>query len=161
MYFTTAADEKTIRSLPLHKTLLCLMCVVLLVVNGVFLTRNLDDLRAANALQAQTAQVSDELQYLNLIVTDAESSLRGYFLSGDEVYLGPLRSASQQVDKQMGSLGDLLRDNPSQAKNLQQLRMLVDKKFGLLQQSLEVYREGGLNDIVAIAASPDDRAQMD
>ena len=161
MYFTTAADEKTIRSLPLHKTLLCLMCVVLLVVNGVFLTRNLDDLRAANALQAQTAQVSDELQYLNLIITDAESSLRGYFLSGDEVYLGPLRSASQQVDKQMGSLGDLLRDNPSQAKNLQQLRTLVDKKFGLLRQSLEVYREGGLNDIVAIAASPDDRAQMD
>jgi len=161
MYFTTAADEKTIRSLPLHKTLLCLMCVVLLVVNGVFLARNLDDLRAANALQAQTAQVSDELQYLNLIVTDAESSLRGYFLSGDEVYLGPLRSASQQIDKQMHSLSDLLRDNPSQAKNLQQLRMLVDKKFGLLQQSLEVYREGGLNDIVAIAASPDDRAQMD
>jgi signal transduction histidine kinase len=161
MYFTTAADEKSIRSLPLHKTLLCLMCVVLLVVNGVFLARNLDDLRAANALQAQTAQVSDELQYLNLVVTDAESSLRGYFLSGDEVYLGPLRSASQQIDKQMRSLGDLLRDNPSQAKNLQQLRMLVDKKFGLLQQSLEVYREGGLNDIVAIAASPDDRAQMD
>ncbi|RNF29948.1 histidine kinase [Massilia aurea] len=161
MYFTTAADEKSIRSLPLHKTLLCLMCVVLLVVNGVFLARNLDDLRAANALQAQTAQVSDELQYLNLIVTDAESSLRGYFLSGDEVYLGPLRSASQQIDKQMHSLGDLLRDNPSQAKNLQQLRTLVDKKFGLLQQSLEVYREGGLNDIVAIAASPDDRAQMD
>ncbi|MDY0973621.1 CHASE3 domain-containing protein [Massilia sp. CFBP9012] len=161
MYFTTAADEKSIRSLPLHKTLLCLMCVVLLVVNGVFLARNLDDLRAANALQAQTAQVSDELQYLNLIVTDAESSLRGYFLSGDEVYLGPLRSASQQIDKQMRSLDELLRDNPSQAKNLQQLRTLVDKKFGLLQQSLEVYREGGLNDIVAIAASPDDRAQMD
>jgi len=161
MYFTTAADEKSIRSLPFHKTLLCLMCVVLLVVNGVFLARNLDDLRAANALQAQTAQVSDELQYLNLIVTDAESSLRGYFLSGDEVYLGPLRSASQQIDRQMRSLDELLRDNPSQAKNLQQLRTLVDKKFGLLQQSLEVYREGGLNDIVAIAASPDDRAQMD
>jgi len=161
MYFTTAADEKSIRSLPLHKTLLCLMCVVLLVVNGVFLTRNLDDLRAANALQAQTAQVSDELQYLNLIVTDAESSLRGYFLSGDEVYLGPLRSASQQIDKQMRSLGELLHDNPSQTKNLQQLRTLVDKKFSLLRQSLEVYREGGLNDIVAIAASPDDRAQMD
>lgn len=161
MYFSTAADEKSIRSLPLHKTLLCLMCVVLLVVNGVFLVRNLDDLRAANALQAQTAQVSDELQYLNLLVTDAESSLRGYFLSGDEVYLGPLRGAPQQIDKQLHALGVLLDDSPSQTKNLQQLRTLVEKKLGLLHQSLEVYRQGGLSDIVAIAASPDDRAQMD
>lgn len=161
MYFSTAADEQSIRSLPLHKTLLCLICVVLLVVNGVFLVRNLDDLRAANTLQAQTAQVSDELQYLNLLVTDAESSLRGYFLSGDEVYLGPLRGAPQQIDMQLRALGTLLDDNPSQTKNLQQLRTLVEKKLGLLHQSLEVYRQGGLNDIVAIAASPDDRAQMD
>jgi len=161
MYFSTAADEKSIRSLPLHKTLLCLMCVVLLVVNGIFLVRNLDDLRAANALQAQTAQVSDELQYLNLLVTDAESSLRGYFLSGDEVYLGPLRGAPQQIDKQLHALGALLDDSPSQTKNLQQLRALVEKKLALLHQSLEVYRQGGLSDIVAIAASPDDRAQMD
>ncbi|WP_137174281.1 CHASE3 domain-containing protein [Massilia sp. HP4] len=161
MYFSTAADEKSIRSLPLHKTLLCLVCVVLLVVNGIFLVRNLDDLRAANTLQAQTALVSDELQYLNLLVTDAESSLRGYFLSGDEVYLGPLRGAPQQIDKQLHALGALLDDSPSQTKNLQQLRTLVEKKLGLLHQSLEVYRQGGLNDIVAIAASPDDRAQMD
>lgn len=161
MYFSTTSDEQSVRSLPLHKTLLCLICVVLLVVNGVFLVRNLDDLRAANTLQAQTAQVSDELQYLNLMVTDAESSLRGYFLSGDEVYLGPLRGVPQQIDRQLQALGGLLADSPSQTKNLQQLRALVDKKLGLLHQSVEVYRQGGLQDIVAIAASPDDRAQMD
>lgn len=161
MHFSTAPADQPVRSLPLHKTLLCLMCVVLLVVNAVFLLRNLDDLRAANQLQAQTARVSDELQYLNLLVTDAESSLRGYFLSGDEVYLGPLRSATQQVDKQVHGLGILLADTPSQTRNLAQLHALVQKKLGLLRQSLDVYRQGGLDDIVAIAASPDDRAQMD
>ena len=161
MYFSIALGGTPVRSLPLHKTLLCLVCVVLLVVNGVFLMRNLDDLRAANMLQAQTAQVSDELQYLNLLVADAESSLRGYFLSGDEIYLGPLRGAPQQIDKQFQSLGVLLADNPSQAKNLAQLRQLVQKKMGLLHQSLDVFREGGLTDIVAISASPDDRAQAD
>ncbi|MEW7847753.1 CHASE3 domain-containing protein [Massilia aurea] len=161
MYFSTTLAERPARSLPLHKSLLCLVCVVLLVVNGVFLLRNLDDLRAANALQAQTAQVSDELQYLNLLVTDAETSLRGYFLSNDEVYLGPLRGAPQQIDAQIRALGVLLADNPSQTKNLAQLRTLVQRKLALLHQSLEVFRQGGLDDIVAIAASPDDRAQMD
>jgi len=161
MYFSTAPAAKPVRNLPLHKSLLCLACAILLVVNGVFLLRNLDDLRSANALQARTAQVSDELQYLNLLVTDAESSLRGYFLSNSPVYLGPLRAAPHQFDSQLHTLGTLLSDNPSQTKNLTQLRALIDKKLALMHQQLEVFRQGGLNDIVAIAAAPDDRAQMD
>ena len=161
MYFSTTLATRPARSLPLHKSLLCLVCVVLLVVNGVFLLRNLDDLRAANVLQAQTAQVSDELQHLSLVVTDAETSLRGYFLSNDEVYLGPLRGAPQQINAQFRSLGSLLADNPSQAKNLAQLQALIQRKLALLNESLNVFRQGGLEDIVAIAAASDDRAQMD
>ena len=161
MYFSTAFDGKRLRGLPLSKTLLCVACVVILVINGVFLIRNLDDLRSANALQAQTARVSDELQYLNLLVTDAESGLRGYFLSGAEVNLGPLREAPQQIDNQLRALGVLLADNPSQTKNLAQLRSLVQKKLGLMHQSLEVYRQGGLVDIVAISAAADARGEMD
>lgn len=161
MYFSTALDGKRLRGLPLSKTLLCVACVVILVINGVFLIRNLDDLRSANALQAQTARVSDELQYLNLLVTDAESGLRGYFLSGAEVNLGPLREAPQQIDNQLRALGVLLADNPSQTKNLAQLRSLVQKKLGLMHQSLEVYRQGGLVDIVAISAAADARGEMD
>ena len=161
MYFSPHPASRPVRNLPLHKSLLCLICAVLLVVNGVFLLRNLDDLRSANALQARTAQVSDELQYLSLLVTDAESSLRGYFLSNAPVYLGPLREAPQQFDQQLRQLGVLLADNPSQTKNLAQLRSLVEKKLALMQEQREVFRQGGLDDIVAIAASPDDRAQMD
>ncbi|MFC0254494.1 CHASE3 domain-containing protein [Massilia consociata] len=160
MNFSTAHDGKPVRSLPLSKTLLCAVCVVILVLNGVFLIRNLDDLRSANTLQAQTARVSDELQYLNLLVTDAESGLRGYFLSGSEVNLGPLHAAPQQIDNQLRALGVLLADNPSQTKNLAQLRSLVQRKLGLMHQALEVYRKGGLVDIVAIAAA-EERGEMD
>ncbi|MFN3788926.1 CHASE3 domain-containing protein [Massilia sp.] len=161
MYFSTAFDGKRLRGLPLSKTLLCVACVVILVINAVFLVRNLDDLRAANALQAQTARVTDELQYLNLLVTDAETGLRGYFLSGSEVNLGPLHAAPQQIDNQLRALGVLLADSPSQTRNLAQLRNLVQRKLGLMHQALEVYRRGGLVDIVAISAAADERGQMD
>lgn len=160
MYFS-AFDGKRLRGLPLSKSLLCVACVVILVVNAVFLIRNLDDLRSANGLQAQTARVTDELQYLNLLVTDAESGLRGYFLSGSEVNLGALRAAPQQIDAQVRALGVLLADSPSQTRNLVQLRTLVQRKLALMHQSLEVYRQGGLVDIVAISAAADERGQMD
>jgi signal transduction histidine kinase len=153
--------HRPVRGLPLYKTLLCLACVGILVGNGASLLSNLDGLKAANALQARTARVTDELQYLNLMVTDAESSLRGYFLSGADAYLGPMRNATTEVDGELRKLGVLLADNPSQLKNLAQLRTLVERKLSMMRQALDVYRQGGLPDIVAIAAAPDGPAQMD
>lgn len=161
MYFSIVGKGQSRRTLPLHKTMVCLACVVLLVVNGVFLIRNLDDLRAANALQARTAQVSDELQTLSLLLSDAESNLRGYFLSGDEVYLGALRDAPTEVHEQFRKLDLLLADSTPQTALLQQLRTLVDKKLAAMHDWLDLYRLKGLEQVVAQASSSDPQAGMD
>jgi signal transduction histidine kinase len=161
MYFSTDPAFKPGRSLPLVQTLLCAVCVFILVLNGVSLVRNLDGLKAANARQAQADRVNSRLQYVNLLVTDADSGLRGYFLSGSDTYLGPLRTADRELDGQFGILKDLLADNPSQLKNLAQLQTLVRRRVGLMHEALEVYRHGGLQDIVAIARSQEDQVRMD
>jgi len=156
MYFTLDPAPQRARALPLYKTLLCFVCVLILVVNGYFLLHNLGGLKAANTLQEQTSQVTDELQHLNLLVTDAESNLRGYFLSGSEIYLGSVQMAPTRIDNQLRKLGTLLADNPSQQKNLSQLRVLVECQLGMMQQALTIYRQGGLNDILTITGAPSD-----
>jgi signal transduction histidine kinase len=161
MYFSTDPTFRPGRSLPLYQTLLCVVCVLILVLNGISLVRNLDGLKAANARQAQSDQVSAKLQYLNVLVTDADSGLRGYFLSGSETYLGPLRTAERQLDGQFSVLKTLLADNPSQLKNLTQLQNLVVRRINLMNQGLDVYRHGGLSDIVAIAQTQEDKTHMD
>jgi signal transduction histidine kinase len=161
MYFTTDPKFRRVRSLPLYQTLLCVACVLILVLNGVSLVRNLDGLKSANTRQAQADRVTAKLQYLNLLVTDAESGLRGYYLSGSETYLGPLRTAERELDGQFSSLKAQLADNPSQLKNLAQLQTLVTRRINLMNQGLEVYRHGGLNDIVAIAQAQEDKTHMD
>jgi signal transduction histidine kinase len=160
MYFTASAAGPA-RGIPLYKTLLCLACVLILAVNAVSLLRNLDNLKAANALQAQTARVSDQLQHVNLLVTDAESSLRGYFLSGSSTYLGPLRSAQTQIGGELAQLRRRLADNPSQLKNLAQLQSLVRRRLDLMNEALEVYRKGGLRAVKTYAEVSDDRVRMD
>src|SRR5205085_2403683 len=122
---------------------------------------NLDGLNAANSRQDQADRVAAKLQYLNLLVTDAESGLRGYYLSGSETHLGPLRTAERELDGQFGTLRSLLADSPSQLKNLAQLQTLVRRRLSLMQQGLEVYRHGGLKDILAISRAQEDRSQMD
>jgi signal transduction histidine kinase len=157
----TEPNATRARGLPLYRALLCFVCVAILVVNGFSLLANLDGLKAANALQAQSARVTDELQYLNLLVADAETSLRGHFLSGSDAYLGPMRNAPRDVDAEFRKLNVLLADNPSQLKNLAQLRTLVERKLANMNHALEVYRQDGLPGVVAIAAAPDSGAHMD
>ncbi len=159
MHFTTEPPIKA--GLPLYQTFVALICVLILVANGASLFHNLGALKGANAIQSQTAKVNDQVQYLNVLVMDAESSLRGYFLSGSEVYLGPLRTASSHIDAQFAELNMLLADSPSQRKNLAQLRTLVTRKLDNMNQWLDVYRKGGLTDIVAIAGASDDKALQD
>lgn len=159
MYFSVEPAPRY--RLPLYKTILCATCVLILIANGVSLFQNLQSLKGANFLIGQTARVADRLQYLNLLVMDAESSLRGYFLSGSDIYLGPSKTIVAEVEDEFNELKALLSDNPSQRKNLTQLQALVRRKIANMNQAVDVYKEGGLNEIVKIAQLSDERAALD
>ena len=120
MYFTVEPAPN--HRLPLYKTILCVACALLLVLNGFSLFHNLQSLKGTNALLSQSARVADRLQYLNVLVLDAESSLRGYFISGSETYLGPSKTASTEIENEFNELQTLLAGSPTQLKNLGQLK---------------------------------------
>jgi len=159
MYFTV--DTAPQHKLPIYKTLLCITCALILIANGFSLYHNLQSLKAANAQLAQTSRVAERLQYLNVLVLDAESSMRGYFTSGREAYLGPTRTVVAETETEFAELEKLLADSPSQLKNLAQLHSLVARKLALMAQTIDVYRHGGLEEIVNIAKVSDERSAMD
>ncbi|GGX81779.1 histidine kinase [Massilia dura] len=159
MYFTAKAAPQ--HRLPLYKTVLCVTCALILIVNGLFLFHNLEALKSANAQVLQSSRVAERLQYLDVLVQDAESSMRGYFISGNEVYLGPTRTVLNQTEAEVRQLQKLLADNPAQLKNLAQLNTLVRRKLTMLNQAVEVYHHGGLAEIVNISRYGDERSGMD
>lgn len=159
MYFTV--EPAPYHRLPLYKTILCVTCALLLVLNGFSLSHNLETLKSTNTLLTQSAKVADRLQYLNVLVLDAESSLRGYFISDADSYLGPSRTATAEIDNELKGLEILLQGSPSQLKNLAQLKTLIRRKMMTLDETINVYRQGGLADIVNIARVSDERATMD
>ncbi len=159
MYFTV--EPAPYHRLPLYKTILCVTCALLLVLNGFSLSHNLETLKSTNTLLAQSAKVADRLQYLNVLVLDAESSLRGYFISDADTYLGPSRTATAEIDNELKGLEILLQGSPSQLKNLAQLKTLIRRKMMTLDETINVYKQGGLADIVNIARVSDERATMD
>lgn len=159
MYFTLEPAPR--HRLPLYKTLLCVTCALILIVNGFSLFHNLQSLKGANEQLALSSRVAERLQYLNVLVLDADSSARGYFISGKETYLGPTRTVVAEAEHEFRELEKLLANNPVQLKNLQQLQGLVRKRIAILTQAIEVYKHSGLQEIVNIAQVSDERSGMD
>jgi signal transduction histidine kinase len=159
MYFTAKAAPH--HRLPLYKTLLCVTCALILIVNGLFLFHNLQALKSANAQVLQSSRVAERLQYLDVLVQDAESSMRGYFISGNDIYLGPTRSVLDKTEAEVRGLQTLLADNPAQLKNLSQLNTLIRRKLTMLNQAIEVYHHGGLDEIVNISRYGDEKGGLD
>ncbi|WP_442034357.1 CHASE3 domain-containing protein [Pseudoduganella sp. RAF19] len=158
MYFTVEPAQDR---LPIYKTLLCVTCALILIVNGFSLFKNLQSLKGANEQLAVSSRVAERLQYLNVLVLDADSSARGYFLSGNEVYLGPTRTAVTETENEFRELDKLLADNAPQLKNLAHLQALVRRRLSRINEAVDVYRHAGLDDIVSIARVSDERSIMD
>jgi len=159
MYFTIEPAPR--HRLPLYKTLLCVTCALILIVNGISLFHNLQSLKGANEQLAVSSRVAERLQYLNVLVLDADSGARGYFISGNEIYLGPTRAVVTETEREFRQLEKLLENNPIQLKNLQQLQALVRRRIAIINQAIDVYRHSGLDEIVNIARVSDERSGMD
>jgi len=73
--------------------------------------------------QARLTQRSDQvlasLARLRELLVDRETALRGYLLSGDRTFLGPLERADRRLDDTVGRLRNLLAENSDQLARLQ------------------------------------------
>ncbi len=73
---------------------------------------------------------------------DAETGQRGYLLTGQGDFLEPYNGAKEEVWKSFEKVSSLTIDNPSQQKDLDYLSSLIEKRFELLQISVERKRQG-------------------
>lgn len=59
------------------------------------------------------------------IITDAQTSMRGYLITGNEEFLDQYNDAEKKSNKIFDTLNGLTEDNPSQQKNLQEVKSLT------------------------------------
>ncbi|MFZ6654484.1 CHASE3 domain-containing protein [Undibacterium sp. TJN19] len=148
-------------SLPFYITFLFVACLIVLVGNAFSSYQNLERLKTNNEAAEHNWSVKDKLKNINVLIMDAESSIRGYFISGNPIYLRPWEAAKQQLQGDFKELERLLGDNPAQVKNLRELRALYDSKERVFENSIAIYQKVGLPDIVALAKAGEGREIMD
>jgi len=102
-------------------------------------------LRATGQLNELVVRGQARLQLSRLVrrVADAESSQRGYLLTGSAAYLAPYRDANLDAQDSLVQLEPLLRQAPAPAQaDLQQLAAHVRAKLSETDEVLALYNAG-------------------
>jgi len=86
-----------------------------------------------------TTNVINTLDILSSEVIDAESSVRGYFITKDEIFLEDYKKAPGMVDSTLQQLKFLTTDNTKQQSRLDTLSILIKRKLDLLDGGIATF----------------------
>lgn len=89
----------------------------------------------------QTYEVLQQIKDVLTTLRDAERSRRGYIITGKEFYLGTYNRAIQEINTKFNQVRRSTADNANHQYKLDLLKPLIDERVGLIQKSVELYKQ--------------------
>jgi two-component sensor histidine kinase len=91
----------------------------------------------------------------------AESSQRGFLVSGNEIYLAPFDSAKAGAQRNLAQLKQLLQPYPETAPMLQRLSTVIDGKLAEMDQTISLKEDRRDEEALAVFRTNRGKALMD
>lgn len=121
-----------------------LVALILLVTIGFFSYRRITTLNEAIKWEKHTQEILLELDDTLSLVVDAETSGRGFVITGDETFLEPFNHTNRIIGDNLKQLSNLLADNETQTQRISKLETLTSERLALIKQLTETRRTQGL-----------------
>lgn len=135
----------------------CVALLLLVLLNLVFGNRAQAAFEVVNvSRETRSLAVS-----LRSTIQAAESSQRGYLLTGNEIYLAPFATASEEAARSMSQLREGAASTAATAPALQRLDAVVREKLAELDESVQLQRDGRHDEARNIIATHRGKALMD
>lgn len=126
------------------------VALALIVASAVLDLRNDRALARSNRSVSRTLEALEKLRQTSNVLYVAESSLRGYVITGKAAYLEPYRRMRDLIAPRVAEAGSLVSDTPQQREDLAKLKDLANRKFAEMDRSIEAMRIGGRPPAVAL-----------
>jgi PAS domain S-box-containing protein len=133
--------------------------VALLIVLVMIFLWQLSSLLGAAQWVDHTDRVIAQVHTVQGLLTDQETGLRGYILTGEQDFLDPYRQAQASITPALDVLNTLVSDNPDQQQLVGALRSNYDQWLLYARNLLSVRDNGG--DYVAVVKQRDGKRLMD
>lgn len=135
----THDQERKIRPLrrarPRLAVLVSLALVVLAAAAALIMTTGIDR-QLADVIQ--TYEVRNQARELTIALTEAESSQRGFILTGDQSYLEPYRRSVAGIDTRIKTLTAITAADPQQAERIASISGAISIKLAEMARSVDL-----------------------
>ncbi|KQS64231.1 histidine kinase [Rhizobium sp. Leaf371] len=135
--------------------------LVFFLISGAIAYLNLHTLRVNNDRIVHTHEVIVALGKLLSSTQDAETGQRGFLLTDNARYLDPYNVAVLAVPRHLNDIARLVRDNPTQERRIEAIRLSVEAKFSELKDTIGLRRTQGLEAALTVVNSDRGKAAMD
>ena len=99
--------------------------------------------RDVSAWIEHSHMVIETTDHLLARLVDAETSQRGFVITGDETFLAPAQGADRDVDGALDSLARMTAGRPLEQAEVASIRRLVVERFALIGESIRLRRSAG------------------
>ncbi|HQY58544.1 MAG: CHASE3 domain-containing protein [Nitrospira sp.] len=117
--------------------------------------------KTSNNWATKSEQVLLELERMLSTVTGAETSQRGYLITGSDDYLTPYRDALTTLESQVSRIGGLTRDNAVQQDRVAYLATQVEQRSEEMDHAIVTRRTQGLPFAKSVVAVNQQNRTMD
>lgn len=112
-------------------------------------------------LVSHTQDVRRELQKLQAVLVDVETTARGYALTGNASFLEEHEAAKSTLLASLEKLRTLTIDNLEQQRRLDDMMVPIKERFAISQRNIDARRQGGLAAAAETISIGQDRVAME
>lgn len=141
--------------------ILLIASIIMTVISAGITYRNTIEKRQATRAVIHTYKTIQSSTQLMLLLKDAETSERGYIITGDSTFLEPYREAEADLEAEIDSLSRLIRDEPRTSLHERKILGVVQRRRIELITVLNVYKNAGKESAVKRVRQKVGKAHMD
>jgi signal transduction histidine kinase/DNA-binding response OmpR family regulator/CHASE3 domain sensor protein len=148
-------------SLPFTTVAGFVAAVVALILISVLSYRSVQEWNRATVRTSHTIAVLDAADGVLAALTDAETSQRGYLLTGEERYLQLYWSTGARLDQALASLRQQTVADPERRSQVEAIDRAAGEKTAELRQTVELRRAGKISEAMQIVLTDRGKSVMD
>jgi signal transduction histidine kinase len=140
------------------------LAAVVVIGSGLLIHRNIQLIAENERLVVHTYQVLNRLTGIHTALTTAESSQRGYLITGQRDYLAGYEKAVPEIAVHLKEISIAVSDNPNQVSVFPTMASSVNQRLTSLATGIEILEKNGLDsarDFIRMGLGAEQMKQVD
>ena len=120
-----------------------MIAFLLLVISYFFIFRSTRTVQKEYDWVTNSYKAENKIAELKNLITEIETSVRGYYITKDQTYLKTYRENQETISTIYNELKTLEANSPNQLAKLDTVKQLIDRRLSLMKTNIAAFQQAG------------------